>query len=307
MNKRYKLPELSIIMATYNRSKLLKRAILSIINQTCEDFELIIVEGSSPDDSETVIKSFKDKRIRYVRQKENRGMLSARNIGLNLAKGKYVCFHDDDDELTPNSVQKVIDSFKELENKSVSIVFFDSMDSETKKVMHYTDFFEGFISYEDFLCEKVSSEFWPVIDRKIIGKQRFDERLWGVEGIFWLRLLKYHKAYYLPKALRIYYKDHGDNVCRFENQLKHTNQYVMNNQVFLKQFGEEQKALCSKAYGNRIAVLGFWQILDGQKKDGRRSLLKSLKYKFSLWHMAFCIASYFLSGKQMASIYKRLR
>ena len=91
-------PIVSVIITTYNRADLLPRAVNSVLAQTFTDFELIIVDDCSPDDTQEVIESFADPRIRSVRHDINSGITVSRNTGIQLARGEYVAFLDDDDE-----------------------------------------------------------------------------------------------------------------------------------------------------------------------------------------------------------------
>ena len=93
MNK----PFFSIIMPTYNRAKFLDRSIKSVIQQKFDDWELIIVDDGSHDNTKEVIKEYKDNRIKYFYQR-NAGVSAARNFGIKKCNGLYVCFLDDDDE-----------------------------------------------------------------------------------------------------------------------------------------------------------------------------------------------------------------
>ena len=91
-------PEISIIVPVYNVEKYLKRCIDSILNQSFTDFELILVDDGSTDNSGKIIDEYalKDKRIKVI-HKENGGQGSARNRGLDIAKGNYIGFVDSDD------------------------------------------------------------------------------------------------------------------------------------------------------------------------------------------------------------------
>lgn len=100
------MPEISVIMLTYNREKLLERSIKSILNQTFADFEYIIVDNGSTDGSGAICDAWakKDNRIRVVhRKKGNIG--AGRNTGLALASGKYVTFVDDDDRFESDMLE----------------------------------------------------------------------------------------------------------------------------------------------------------------------------------------------------------
>ncbi|WP_298367979.1 glycosyltransferase family A protein [uncultured Lutibacter sp.] len=96
-------PLISIIIPIYNAEKHLKKCISSVLNQTYDNFELILVNDGSTDNSSLICNNFEklDKRIKITSQK-NKGVSSARNIGINEAKGEYICFVDADDWVTKN-------------------------------------------------------------------------------------------------------------------------------------------------------------------------------------------------------------
>jgi len=93
-------PIVSVIIPTYNRANLLSRTVRSALNQTLQDFELIIIDDGSIDNTEEVVKNFqgKDQRVKYIKHEKNKGGGVARNTGLKNAKGKYIAFLDSDDE-----------------------------------------------------------------------------------------------------------------------------------------------------------------------------------------------------------------
>ncbi|NJE09304.1 glycosyltransferase family 2 protein, partial [Thermococcus sp. M39] len=82
-------PTVSVVIPTYNRSNLLKRAIESVLSQEFEDFELIVVDDASSDNTPEVVESIEDGRIRYVRLKRNSGGPVTRNTGIKKARGKF--------------------------------------------------------------------------------------------------------------------------------------------------------------------------------------------------------------------------
>ena len=100
----------SVIIPTHNRANLLGRAIQSVLEQTFTRFELIIVDDGSTDETENLVRNFRDKRISYCRQK-NMGATAARNTGLELARGDYVSFLDSDDEWTPTKIERQLEVF----------------------------------------------------------------------------------------------------------------------------------------------------------------------------------------------------
>jgi len=108
-----KVPKVSVIIPTYNRAHLVGRAIRSVLNQTYQDFEIIVVDDHSTDNTEEVVKSFNDPRIRYIRHEKNRGGSAARNTGIRAARGEYIAFLDDDDYWLPTKVEKQISLFEQ--------------------------------------------------------------------------------------------------------------------------------------------------------------------------------------------------
>ena len=108
----------SIIIPTFNREKLITRSITSILSQTFSDFEIIIVDDGSTDNTKTVVESLKDDRIRYFKT-ENFGVAHARNFGSMNAVGQYVGFLDSDDILKENHLQCAYDFILEKNNPAV--------------------------------------------------------------------------------------------------------------------------------------------------------------------------------------------
>jgi glycosyltransferase involved in cell wall biosynthesis len=109
----------SIVIPCYNRTLLLKRALLSCVQQSSDNFEVIVVDDGSEEDVESVVTSFSDDRIRYYRQ-NNKGVAVARNTGIDLAKGEWIAFLDSDDTFLPNKLE-VVEAYIESESADMFI------------------------------------------------------------------------------------------------------------------------------------------------------------------------------------------
>ena len=96
-------PALTIIIPTFNRADFLKEAIQSVLSQTFTDFELMVVDDGSTDHTGAVMRQFPE--IRYVACPLNRGVSQARNLGISLARGRYICFLDSDDLWVENKLE----------------------------------------------------------------------------------------------------------------------------------------------------------------------------------------------------------
>lgn len=100
-------PNVSIIIATFNREKLLHEAIQSVLSQTYDNFELIIIDDGSTDNTPSMITEFNDPRLHY-QHFPNKGRSCARNVGLRLAKGNYIAFLDSDDLYLPEKLAQQV-------------------------------------------------------------------------------------------------------------------------------------------------------------------------------------------------------
>lgn len=116
----------SVIIPTYNRAHLIERAIQSVLNQSYQNFEIIVVDDGSTDNTKEVVKKLqkKDRRIKYIQHNNKRGGSAARNTGIREAKGKYIAFQDSDDEWLPGKLEKQIEVFKR-QPAEVGIVYSD--------------------------------------------------------------------------------------------------------------------------------------------------------------------------------------
>lgn len=109
------MPRVSVIIPTYNRVDVLPRAIESVLSQTEDDFELIVVDDGSTDDTHEFLATYDDPRIRSVAHGTNQGANVARNTGLSEATGEYVAFLDSDDEWRPRKLERQL---RQLERRS---------------------------------------------------------------------------------------------------------------------------------------------------------------------------------------------
>ncbi|MBU6442319.1 MAG: glycosyltransferase family 2 protein [Alphaproteobacteria bacterium] len=99
-------PLFSVVIPVYNRAELLRGALESVRAQSCQDFEIVVVDDGSADDPAKTAAAFADPRIRCVRQ-QNAGASAARNRGIDLAHGRYVAFLDSDDNFLPHHLERM--------------------------------------------------------------------------------------------------------------------------------------------------------------------------------------------------------
>ena len=115
------LPGISVIIPTYNRSRLLLKAIESVRKQTHQNIEIIVVDDCSIDDTEQIVRNIQDERIRYIKHETNKGGAESRNTGIKNAAGAYIGFLDSDDQWLPEKLEKQLNIFKL--NSKIGVVY----------------------------------------------------------------------------------------------------------------------------------------------------------------------------------------
>lgn len=104
-------PKISVVLPVHNREDVLARAVQSVLDQRLKEFELVIVDDGSTDNSVAVANSFKDRRIKVVELGENRGGNVARNAGIHAAMSPLIAFLDSDDTYLPEKLERVVAQF----------------------------------------------------------------------------------------------------------------------------------------------------------------------------------------------------
>lgn len=111
----------SIVIPTFNHSQYLKKALKSIINQTYENWEVIVVDNYSVDDTEKIVANFKNNKIKYLKNHNNGIIAASRNIGIKASKGEWIAFLDSDDWWTKDKLKTCIDKI----NDEVDLIYHD--------------------------------------------------------------------------------------------------------------------------------------------------------------------------------------
>jgi glycosyltransferase involved in cell wall biosynthesis len=113
-----KKPKVSVVIPTHNRAQFLKAAIASVLNQTYQDFEIVVVDDASSDNTNEIVEGFGDKRVTYIRHEINKGDAGSRNSGIANSSGDYLAFLDDDDEWLPEKLQMQVELMR---NSSIKV------------------------------------------------------------------------------------------------------------------------------------------------------------------------------------------
>lgn len=298
----------SIVCPTFNRSKLLGRAIDSVLRQQLGDFELIIVNDGSTDDTRDLVSRYNDKRIVYIEHEKNKGTMAACNTGFDKAKGTYIAKLDDDDELSNHALQVAFDAFNELPNDRIKVLFFNCIDVETGLISGKSLPEEATIRYEDLLCQKLMGDYWVVVERSILsGGETLDERSWDDFGSLWLRLLRNFDGYYVPKICLLCYREHGlPRRSNSDTNSRNLQAHEYTAKVLLEEFGVDMKSYCPKVYSKQIAALAFYRLLNKNSRKARSDLLLSLKNHFTVFALVLLLLSFTGNEKSALFIYERV-
>lgn len=164
------MPKVTVIIPTYNRPDLLPKAIKSVLAQTWQDFEVVVVDDGQEKSSETVVRTFDDERIRYVKHTEQKGCSAAKNIGIKQARGEYIAFLDDDDTFRPEKIELQVKALKNTPD-DIGFCFTGSLEIYDNREYQKT-VPEGLADY----LELALRNFSTMIDSSMLYKRSvFDE------------------------------------------------------------------------------------------------------------------------------------
>ncbi len=291
----------SIILPTYNRAMLLPRAIDSVLAQTYQNWELIIWNDGSTDNTDDVLENFKDKRVNFY-QDDNRGKSYALNQGLRLTKGQIVAFLDDDDVWLPEKLGIQVAALQK--HPELDMVFGEFENINVTSNLVGFGFDQASAGFAKLLTEKLDENLWLVregllkgigndnflaFDSVAITKRMtnrigtFNEELVGSEDFeYWWRFgLAGGKAAYTKTVLLKRYK--------YANSLSGRNLIAINNYIKALDFCAEasNKHNSKESIKNLIpAYRNAWQnmitacAMENDKKGMMTAFKQSLKYGF---------------------------
>lgn len=268
-------PTVSVIIPTHNRADLLRRAIKSVLAQTFKDFEIIVVDDASKDNTEEVVKGFQDARIRYIRHAVNKGGSAARNTGIKAAIGEFIGLLDDDDEWLPEKLAKQLTKFQTSLNPSIGIVysgFYYVLSRNGEILKEIIPLLRGKVNV-NLLEACILGSATPLV-KKVCFLQAglFDEKLPSCQDWdMWLRISKKYEFDFISEALAKAYV-HG---VQISSDLK---KKIVAREIIL---GKYQDEFVSHPHilGKHYERLGILSCLAGFQDKGNDYFKKSIKVK----------------------------
>ena len=211
-------PKVSVIMAVYGAEKYLSQAIESVLNQTFSDFELIVINDCSPDNSLEIIKRYceQDKRIVFVNNKVNLGPSGTRNVGLKLCRGDYIAIFDNDDVCMPDRLEKQVKFLDNNPNIFLVAGSYQYIDETSKLLDNYI---KSYTSDEvKILLPEKNLISHPTVMYRNAGYS-YREKLDPAEDYdLWLRMMEDGKNLYIVKDVLIKYRIQGKSVTHTNNK-----------------------------------------------------------------------------------------
>jgi len=312
------MTQVTVCITTYNRKEQASRALNSVFNQTYKNIEIIIVDDFSNDGTEAflneLIPDFKNK-VTYIRNTENKGLAYSRNIGLKNAKANWIVFLDDDDELTPESVEQKVNEFEknnDLSNLAVVYSGAKIIHLDYKKEFYHKPQISGLIEkcIKKGILNTIPSS--GLYNKNLLLKfSGFDENLKSfIDHDLWLSMseAKYY-AFYVDKPLVITYttKTKRSMVTNVEHRIESIEIFIKKWENYLKNAMGYRRAIdfISNYQYKVIGSLMVRSLMVNNYTEFENSF-KYLKNKHGLLKTSLVLINYYLRSL-FSSIYHSLK
>lgn len=231
MNK----PMVTVLMSVYNGEKFLEEAIESILNQTFSDFEFLIINDGSTDNSVKIIESFEDSRIRLINNEKNLKLIASLNKGVSLAKGKYIARMDCDDISMPDRLEKEVKFLESNQEYGLVGTWYTVIDGEG--IEKYNRSYPS----NNELIKLFLSLNCPLAHGSIMGKtELFKQNAYGSKEHYavedyelWVRMAKTTKIHNIPEYL-FKYRIYGESFSDSKTQLMYDQTLEMSKKLYIK-------------------------------------------------------------------------
>ena len=279
-----KKPLVSVVIATYNRRKYLRYALESILSQTYTNLEVIVVDDGSTDGSENLVKSYNDKRIKYIYQ-ENGGQNNAKNTGLCSAKGKYLSILDSDDIWHSQKVEKQV---KVLEAKpdvglvycGTNIIDEDNNLIDTQPMVFYRGNVVDKLMMKNFLYNGSNAMYRAECIYKTGVFDNSVKRM--TDWDLYLRISLSYNFDYVNEYL-LYYRVHNDNMsCGFE-KYEEAGLKILERLFDNPLLSKNHKKLRNKAYAARYSYMARRYFENAQMSIARKNIQKAFCFSPSVF------------------------
>lgn len=267
------IPKVSVIIPTFNRSETIGRAIQSVLAQTLEDFEIIIVDDGSTDGTRMIVEGLWGPQFVYVCHERNRGAAAARNTGIRAARGRYLAFLDSDDEWLPDKLSKqvaLLDDQSASIDLSCSSFILVSRDKELEYFQtSHPDWFKRLL----LTCDLGPGSTLIVRKECIDEVGLLDERFNCFEDWDWLlRLSREHRMAIVEKPLARIYKGSLPRADMIEESMS---LFLAKHDDNFRILGQYQRR---RVIAKHFLELSYWFLREKRLLRGSYYLLKAFKH-----------------------------
>jgi glycosyltransferase involved in cell wall biosynthesis len=277
-------PEVSVVIPTYNRANLIGRAIKSVLKQNLQNFEIIIVDDASTDNTAEVIQEFVDARIRYIPLEKNCGGGHARNQGIKAARAEFIAFLDSDDEWMPEKLELQVARLVASNDSNATVVYcqgYEYYESLQEKKIRNVEAHEGDV-FKHLLKGWLppTTSLFMVKRSALIDVDGFDESLPSFQDIdLWFKLAQNNNHFVAVNKPLIIRYFHGNQIVAISSK------NLVGAKIFQEKWGHTIKNQVGwKAYRNtiesKICHLYFMEFI---KATNKGDSLKSFNYIFYLF------------------------
>lgn len=267
--------KVSVIIPAYNAETFLSRTIQSALNQTFRDFELIIVDDGSTDNTKEIVRKFQvnNSQIKYFLKENSGGPAGPKNLGLKKSKGKFIAFLDHDDEWLPEKLEEQVESFENSTDSKLGIIIcYPVLVHSNKKKIFEIPSLEEETFKKILLGNFIYSCSGVMIKKEVIEKVGyFDEKLkYADDWDMWIRIIFRYNLSIIKKPL-FYHHIRGENVSL---TMKNRKKVREEEYIYQKHFNMSKKYL--PLYSEQLRVLGLKYFLLNEKVKARKFFYRSM-------------------------------
>lgn len=284
---------ISVIINCRNSQKYIKETIDSVINQTYKNFEIIIVNNNSTDNTKNIIFSYSDQRIKYFELNKSISLGAARNIALKESSGEFIAFIDSDDIWDKSKIEQTL---KEFQN-NIGLVYSDVVYFNSEKSFNL---YKGRKAYEGNCFSSLLTDYnlcisSCVISRKYMNQFLFDENLNVCEDLdFFLKISYKSKLKYVPKTL-VKYRIHGSNLS-ITNQHMFYEEFKIVLKNLQQKFNIENKLIIKMEDINYINYAKFfWKNRKIKESFTELKKIKTLHFKALVYKLIILVPYRFVN------------
>lgn len=298
--------KVSVIIPTYNRSELLKKAVKSLESQSHQNIEIIIIDDFSTDDTAEVVGKMKDSRIIYIRHDINKGGSEARNTGIKRATGRFIGFLDSDDQWLPDKLEKQLKLFADQPDLGVVYTGVQVVNENNQPTRKIIPKYRGNMLLKLFESNCIDTTSSVLVKKEVLEQvQGFDAGLPSCQDWdLYIRLAQVTTFDFVKESMVLFYHHSGERITTNKKSVLSGHLSIFEK---YKELAKKQRKLTYQRF-----ILTIWKVvfrtgIVGQTKEtvrlSRRVLAEGFRGNQLSIKFLFYYASTFLPLKVLSYLY----